>query len=523
MITRIVIKDNMAKKMRFAGTLVLILSISGCLYVPPLRLITDTPQTSERDLTTIKVGITTKAEVIDLLGKPEILEEDRFCIWDAQLWYGAIMGLAIQDGGNLALDFGGKQFRVLLEFDETNVVKRCHIEGAKHGVTFLDISSPDPGGPIISSKPKILSNAQITSGQAALHRRVLFEGKDKTRFRGVAFSPDGKVVAAWDEHNRVWLCNLETGDQVILEKLGIFSSLTFSPDGKMLATVASATVRTWDSRTGNERATLDGDVRSMAFSPNGKILATGGLGGAVKLWDPAKSVETRRFNAHKSEVSSIGFSPDGKILATASSDGTVGIWDSRTGDELANINAVVSSIAFSPDGKMLATADYDEMARMQVRVWDSFTGSERAGLKVELLRSIPPFAVIKFSPDGGILAIHRGTYVELWRVPMKESKADRWDQYTGSHLANIFILPYFGPKELYPDICLAFSPDGQTIAAGCGAAVIFDVVRSRPLWRLVPSHRENDAISALAFGPDGNSLVTATNIGVYLCTLQPRE
>src|SRR5262249_45444557 len=72
---------------------------------------------------------------------------------------------------------------------------------------------------------------------------------------------------------------------------GSASSVTFSPDGKTLATgYQDGTVKLWDAIDGQERSNLQVTtcpILSLTFSPDGRALATGDQDGKVKLWEAA--------------------------------------------------------------------------------------------------------------------------------------------------------------------------------------------------------------------------------------------
>jgi WD40 repeat protein len=58
--------------------------------------------------------------------------------------------------------------------------------------------------------------------------------------------------------------------------------LAFSPDGRLLATVAGGTLRLWNPTTGElAGATSNADI--PAFSPDGRLLATADEAGTVHL------------------------------------------------------------------------------------------------------------------------------------------------------------------------------------------------------------------------------------------------
>jgi WD40 repeat protein len=149
--------------------------------------------------------------------------------------------------------------------------------------------------------------------------------------------------------------------------------VAFSPDGRLLATTSvDQTVWLWDLASGEHRRTLTGHdsvVYGVAFSPDGRLLATTSADGTARLWDPATGGHLRALTGHDGEVFGVAFSPDGRLLATTSVDGTARLWDPATGGHLRTLtghDGAVDGVAFSPDGRLLATTSVDATARL----WD---------------------------------------------------------------------------------------------------------------------------------------------------------
>ena len=114
---------------------------------------------------------------------------------------------------------------------------------------------------------------------------------------------------------------------------GGVTGVAFSPDGNLLASAdADGTVRLWNPATGQAIASLPADigvgVTGVAFSPDGNLLATAGADGTVGLWNTAtwQAADASLPADFGNSVTAVAFSPDGKLLAAADADGIVRTW-----------------------------------------------------------------------------------------------------------------------------------------------------------------------------------------------------
>ena len=187
-------------------------------------------------------------------------------------------------------------------------------------------------------------------------------------------------------------------------------SVSFSPDGRLLASGGGGLVRVWEVESGREVRRLEHgvEVESVSFSPDGRLLASGGRDMVVRVWEVESGREVRRM-VHRVWVESVSFSPDGRLLASGGVDGVVRVWDAESGRGVRGMEhgAWVWSVSFSPDGRFLASGGADGV----VRVWEVESGRE-----VRRLEHGAWVASVSFSPDGRLLASGGESGIWIWRV-----------------------------------------------------------------------------------------------------------
>ena len=110
------------------------------------------------------------------------------------------------------------------------------------------------------------------------------------------------------------------------------NSVSFSPDGQMLASGGKGQAHLWEVDTGSLIRTFKGHtdgVESVSFSPDGQMLASGSMDKTIRLWDVNTGSLIRTFKGHTDGVKSVSFSPDGQMLASGSNDRTTRLWDPK--------------------------------------------------------------------------------------------------------------------------------------------------------------------------------------------------
>ncbi|HEX6399802.1 MAG TPA: WD40 repeat domain-containing protein, partial [Actinomycetota bacterium] len=195
----------------------------------------------------------------------------------------------------------------------------------------------------------------------------------------IEFSPDGSLVATglgnFDTNlgeGRAVLWDAESGRRVRMfgpsHRGDHVQGLAFSPDGQVLAVLSGrGRLEVWAVDTGERLMSIDdahpGNGSDLAFLPDGRLVTVGGDGGVV--WAVPSDKPLLSFSGG-SKLGGVAVSRDGARIATAGADRKATIWDAATGGKLLELELpnAVTSIAFSPDGTELATGDANGIVRV---------------------------------------------------------------------------------------------------------------------------------------------------------------
>jgi WD40 repeat protein/tRNA A-37 threonylcarbamoyl transferase component Bud32 len=320
----------------------------------------------------------------------------------------------------------------------------------------------------------------------------------KGRIDALTYTPDGRVLAAIDQNGvvRAWRMKL-TDEDAVIPAHGRGYAVAYSPDGQTLATgggfpVIGGEVRLWDAATGAPRRQLGthrGKVTAVAYAPDGATLASAGDDGTVKLWDVATGAERRAIPAHAKAVRCVAFAPDGHTLASCGEDGAVSVWYTQTGEKrfgLSGHERAVMAVAFSPDGRTLASAGHDGV----VRLWDPADGRPKAQWNCGQSQ----FA-LAFAPDGETLYCGDKSGVRARRVATGEATATRDITVAKAGQAGWAF-------------SLSLSRDGRTLAIGCtdGTARLWDAVGMRDVLVFSVGGSEDGGVKCVSLSPGGRAL-----------------
>jgi WD40 repeat protein len=239
-------------------------------------------------------------------------------------------------------------------------------------------------------------------------------------------------------------------------------SLALAPDGQTLAAAgyrgtdarATGQVRVWDVPTGALLWAHDWPsvpACSAAVSPDGRTVAAGGAGGRLVLFDAAAGRERWALNGHRRLVGALAFHPHERWLVSGAGDAV-----DPTG----------------PGGEAL--------------VWRYDRGAAAARCDVR-----GGILAVACAPDGRIALGCSDHTVKLWSPDAPAPPAE--------HALRVSVRG------------VAFTPDGATLAAAGGSAVVLLNVADLTERATLQGH--TGPVHAVAFHPAGRTVMTAGQDG----------
>lgn len=279
-------------------------------------------------------------------------------------------------------------------------------------------------------------------------------------------------------------------DSVFKETFGSILGVAFHPNGNLVAGATdNGQIRVWDTETGSQRLICEGHsswVYSVTFTNDGKHILSGGEDQTVRIWDSETGIELKKLLGHTTRIRSIVTSTDGLLAASAGEDGDICIWDIDTGYCLQNYKheARVWRLAFVPSTKILLAADSNHT----LKFWDIESGECKKTLN-HFEKSIRSFAI---SPNGFWYAsVGEQGKVQLWSIENDQ-----------------LIQEFHGHKELVR--CIDFSPDNdRLVTAGTDREIRIWDIKSGETVQTLEGHQ--NWLWGLAYSPDGNFIVSGGN------------
>lgn len=271
-------------------------------------------------------------------------------------------------------------------------------------------------------------------------------------------------------------------------------------------------------------------VTAIAYSPDGKFLVSGGANSIVRIWDMDNAKESKKINIEipggaLGGLSDALYSPDGNIMAIAARTGLfkgdiTKLLDASTGREIRMISGAFGGLlTFSNNGKYLLGLEssielFSNSSPFTIKLADVQTG--------EVIQSFKGYMRGALSPDGAYVAL----------------VGDRMS--AGPQTRNTVLLDWrTGQEKWQRDLgavsAIAFSPDGKSLLVGChdmegafgnheffikvlDAATgnqIREIGRHRVAGGLMAIDAMNSQIQDFSFSPDGKLFVSANMKGEY--------
>jgi WD40 repeat protein len=242
---------------------------------------------------------------------------------------------------------------------------------------------------------------------------------------------DGKV-RLWDLSNPEKLSDKPMRELEDAHGTGV-AALSFSPDGRYLASAAGREVFVWSVADGKTLYSLGGELKdavtSVRFTPQ-STLVTVSRDRAIRVWklgDKGAAVE-RTIDHRKGTVDSLGISSKGGRVLFDKEDGKIDVVSLSNGLPIGSVQNIgpaarfATLAMFSPDDSLIMTAGGDGDMKGELQLWTAPAANGRGSERKRLVvpgRANPTCAA--FGPEAGnwfaVVGTQAGS-VHVWTAPI---------------------------------------------------------------------------------------------------------
>lgn len=275
-------------------------------------------------------------------------------------------------------------------------------------------------------------------------------------------------------------------------------AVLWQPNGKQIAVSASESIFILTSDTLSVTVRLPSEVFSAALVnlPNDTFVS-GGNDGVLRMWDWQTGALLHTQPAHTKSISALAVQTGSGLLASSGRDAFIHVWQPENRRDLLGSSWVLTGIAFSPDGSLFYSV---EGALIRVRNTEDW----RLARVLNAGDGIRAFA----AASNGQIAAATAQGIALW-------------EQDGSPQSGKLLPPSGSVGSADSQMaCIAFSPDSVSLAGGSPTGRVYLWNANNPTG-VALSQSHPSAVSALAFSPDGNWLLSASYDGLLILHLLP--